>query len=186
MRRSKSLFKKRYMVVGLFVLLLGGISIGYATLNATLSIKSDVLITKERFDVHFENQSIKQGSVTLSAGNQAVTIDPNDNDKLSFKITLNQPGDFYEFTMDMANSGNVDAKVSSVSLGQEQTTNFLTQESQDSLPTVNEVIAAGSRKTLLFKVVYNSDIVDPSEIVDGVYPTQTYELTYKINYVKSE
>lgn len=186
MRRNNSLFKKRYMVVGLFLLLIGGISLGFAELRETLTVTSDVLITKERFDVHFERQSITEGSVSLSEGDHAVAIDPSDNDKLSFKITLNQPGDFYEFTMDMANSGNVDAKVTSITLGQDQNTNFLTQASQNSLPTVNEVITAGNRKTLLFRVEYNSSIVDESEIVEGVYPKQTYELTYKISYAKND
>ena len=173
MKKGKSLFKKRYMVVGIFVLLLGGISLGFAELRETLTVTSDVLITKERFDVHFERQSITQGSVSLSEGNHAVAIDSSDNDKLSFGITLNQPGDFYEFTIDMANSGNVDAKVSSIDVSGCDVTR-LTSASQATLPTVNEVITAGSRKTLTFRVEYSDS------------ETNTFECTYKINYLKNE
>lgn len=177
MRRSKSLFRKRYMVVGLFVLLLGGIGLGFAELRETLTITSDVLITKERFDVHFERQNITEGSVSLSEGDHAVAIDANDNDKLSFKITLNQPGDFYEFTMDMANSGNVDAKVASIELGENTDIARLTANSQTTLPTVNEVITAGSRKTITFRVEYDESA--------GTSDPQTIDFSYKINYVKN-
>ena len=173
MKKSKSLFRKRYMIFGLFVLLIGGISLGFAELRETLTISSDVLITKERFDVHFENQHITQGSVALSQGNHAVAISPTDNDELSFGITLNNPGDFYEFTIDIANSGNVDAKITSINTDN-CNVERLTPESQTSLPSVGDVINVGSRKTLTFRVEYSGT------------QSNNFECTYKITYDKND
>ena len=159
------------MIFGLFVLLIGGISLGFADLRETLTISSDVLITKERFDVHFENQHITQGSVALSQDNQALTIDPTDNDRFSFKITLNNPGDFYEFTIDMANSGNVDAKINEITSG--DMSKFIV-DTDYPMPAVNDVITSGSRRTLKFRIEYDSTLGGE----------QNYNFSYKLTYLK--
>lgn len=171
MKKSTNLFKKRYIVVGIFALLLGCISLGYATLRETLAIQGDVTITKEKFQVSFENIKITEGSVATTNG---ATIDESDKNLVTFSnVTLSNSGDFYEFTVDIANTGNVDAKVSSIVASD---TSIFTSESQSTLPSVDEVIVAGDRKTLKFRVEY-----------DDTAPTtepQVINFSYKINYVK--
>ena len=57
--------KKRMIYFSLFFLLLF-ISIGYAYLSASLSINGNTTIAANTWDIHFENLSITNGSVTAS------------------------------------------------------------------------------------------------------------------------
>ena len=58
-RRLKLKRRKPYAILPLIVILLF-ISIGYAYLNATLSINGTSMLDSARWDVHFENIQVKK------------------------------------------------------------------------------------------------------------------------------
>ena len=101
---------KNTIYIALILFLSIGFCIGYAALNTTLTINGTSTIEKNTWDVHFENLKVKEGSIeaivepTLSSG----TIISN------FQLSLNKPGDFYEFTIDVVNDGTLDAMISSI------------------------------------------------------------------------
>ena len=106
MSRRKS---KKYYII-LILLLLLGVTFGYAVLNSTLNINGKSTVQKNTWDVHFENIQVKEGSVTA-------TVDPvisNNTSISNFEITLDKPGDFYEFTVDVVNDGSIDAMIESI------------------------------------------------------------------------
>lgn len=82
-RRLKLKRRKPYAILPLIVILLF-ISIGYAYLNTTLSINGTSMLDSARWDVHFENIQVKNGSVTP-------TVEPiiSNNTTVSFSVTLN-------------------------------------------------------------------------------------------------
>ena len=102
-RKNKSIY------IVLIVIALIGITIGYAVINTTLNINGKSSISKNTWDVYFDNVVVKDGSV------EAVKI-PTVTDKttVDFEVALNLPGDFYEFTVDVVNAGSIDAMIESI------------------------------------------------------------------------
>ena len=103
---------KKNKKVLLLVLLLLGVTIGFAALATTLKINGTTGISSNRWNVYWENKSVNVESVTqatptLSAeqGKTALTI-------ATWSATLNLPGDFYEFTINAVNAGTIDAMIS--------------------------------------------------------------------------
>ena len=107
---------KKYFIV-LALLLLVIISIGYAMLNTTLNIIGKSSISKNIWDVHFENVQITAGSVEAT---KIPTIE--NNTTVDFETKLKIPGDFYEFTIDVVNNGTIDAMIESIIKEPELTT----------------------------------------------------------------
>ena len=107
MKRNK---KQNIRLLALILILLLGI--GFAALAANLKIDGTVNVAKTSWDVHFENVSITEGSVTA---NPAPTSDDATTTEMSYTINFTKPGDFFEFTVDMVNDGTIDAMVEDVS-----------------------------------------------------------------------
>ena len=90
-------------------LILFTITIGYAILNSILNINGRSNISKNTWDVHFDNIKVTDGSVDAI---KVPTIE--NNTKIDFDAKLNLPGDFYEFIVDVVNNGTIDAMVESI------------------------------------------------------------------------
>jgi hypothetical protein len=106
--------KKRSKVL-LLILLLLGISIGFALLSTTLKINGTAGIKKNTWSVYWDNVGdiLKTETTTV---NQAAVIDPNDNTLVNFNVLLTVPGDYYEFQVDAVNAGTLNAMLDVVSV----------------------------------------------------------------------
>ena len=100
---------KKYLYILILFLILG---IGFAALAANLKINGTVNIDSASLDVHFENVQVTEGSVTA---NPAPTSNNTDTTEMTYAINFTKPGDFYEFTVDIANDGSIDAMVNLIS-----------------------------------------------------------------------
>ena len=109
--------KKHKIVAFLFTIIL--IGIGYAYLTANLKITGTTKIGNARFDVHFENAQKRYATsnVTFSSNSNS-NIEPGtpiikgeNNTELEWEVTLNRPGDRYDFSVDVVNSGDIFAYV---------------------------------------------------------------------------
>ena len=105
--------KKNNMFLILFIMILG-LGLGYALLSQDLTINGITKVKGNNWSIHFDNVQISSGSVTLSTGDSAAEIDSNDDTLVEYTVTLNQPGDFYEFTVDVVNDGTVDGMIGEV------------------------------------------------------------------------
>ena len=99
--RNKRDNKTKYLLILLLL-----IAVGYAAIATTLKINGTSSIKSARWDVYWENPQVIDGSIT----NAAPTLSENDT-KATFNVTLNEPGDYYEFTIDAVNNGSLDAKI---------------------------------------------------------------------------
>lgn len=97
-----------YFILFSLIIILGVV---YAILQANLQINGTAKISENEWDVHFENIVVNQDSVPIGTGDTAATIDPQNNCKVDFSVTLSLPGDFYEFTVDVKNAGSIDAMI---------------------------------------------------------------------------
>ncbi len=91
------------------VLLIVVLGIGYAYINSDLNINGTAQVNHANWDVHWANIQVKNGSVSASSP----TI--SNQTTVNYSVTLNQPGDYYEFTLDAVNGGIMDAMIDTIS-----------------------------------------------------------------------
>ena len=103
--RKKSL---KYLLVLLLL-----ISVGYAAIATTLKINGTATVKSSKWDVYWEPTSINvtQGSVAATGENAAHVTNNTTKDEVAFSVNLDEPGDFYEFTVDAVNNGSIDAVI---------------------------------------------------------------------------
>ena len=180
MSRRKS---KKYYII-LILLLLLGVTFGYAVLNSTLNINGKSTVQKNTWDVHFENIQVKEGSVTA-------TVDPvisNNTSISNFEITLDKPGDFYEFTVDVVNDGSIDAMIDSVTKTHDLTTaqqkylNYVIEYQNKEQITTKQLVKASEFVRLKVRVEYKKDIT-ASDLPQNI---ETLNLGFTVNYVQSD
>ena len=183
MKRESVILNKKLVFVSLFLLLIAGITLGYARLEETLSIKGDTKISKVGWLVHFKNLEVTEGSYTSNGENTAVIVDEDDT-KVTYSVTLHQPGDFYEFTVDIVNDGTLDAKLNDRrETGTDISGIPFVEYSVEGLPAINSVLKVGesNKKTVRIRIEYPLDI----RPVDLPTEDYTFTKTIELDYVQS-
>jgi hypothetical protein len=93
----------------ILILLVVCLGIGYSYLNTELNINGTANINSANWSVYWNNVQVESGSVTAPTP----TID-SDKTTVSYTVTLAQPGDYYEFTVDAVNAGTIDAMIETI------------------------------------------------------------------------
>ena len=169
------------VVLSLLALLLLTITVGYAALSTTLNINGTSKINNATWDVHFANLKVTEGSVSAT---KAATIDSAT--EIDYNVELIKPGDFYEFTVDVTNTGTIDAKLgeapilSGVSAEQDVYTNYTVTYSDDNAINANDKLAAGTTKKLKVRVEFDRNITNSQLPTEA----QPLNLTFAMNYVQ--
>ena len=182
--RKKSLLgaskHSAYLIIVFFLAIF--IGIGYSFLNSSLSLSWVTKISKNTWNVHFENINVKEGSIT----DGSATIS-EDTAIVNFQVPLKQPGEYYEFSVDVKNSGTIDAKINSI------VNSSLTEAQQQYLEyTVNyengqeikqgDILKANESSKIVIKVKYRDDITENNLPTED----QNLNLTFNINYVQAD
>ena len=189
MRRGR---RKNNLFIILALLLLG-IGLGYALLSQDLTINGTTKVKGNNWSIYFDNIQITDGSVELSTGNHDADLAENSDTVVEYTITLNQPGDFYEFTVDVVNDGTVDGMIGEIISKLNNTAISTTNPVpsyldysvtySDGIPrAVNHLLAANSSETYKVRVEFKRDI-ENSEL-----PTtdQTNSFSFGVSYVQSD
>ena len=171
-----------YLFLCIVVICVFSLSIAYAALFAVLNISGNADIVASTWAIHLDNVIVTKNSVDADSPRFL------SNNSLEFDVTLNMPGDFYEFTVDVVNDGTIDAMIDSVTK-----TPTLTSEQSKYLDYVIEyrngesietkqLIKAGSYVKLRVKIEYRKDI-DVSSL-----PTNStvLDLSLTVNYIQSD
>lgn len=134
--------KNKKIIIFLLIIF---ISIGFASLAINLGIKGSVKFKNPNWNIHFENIQVKRGStkedtpVINKAGNT-----------VTYSINFEQPGDYYEFTVDAVNDGIYNG-------------------------IINDFVKTELSEELLEHVVYTVTYDDGSEIKKGdILEAKTY------------
>ena len=181
MRRKRYGKKKFYLSI--IVGLLTSIGIGYSYLSSTLSINGNITVSKNSWDVHFENVVVNEGSANATS----VPTLSNNNTKVVASVSLDVPGSFYEFTVDVVNNGSIDAMLSNI------VSTSLTEEQKKYLEysvsyvdgvqfNNNDLLAAGSKDTISVRVKYRDDVSEDD------YPDsdQSFTITLETTYIQAD
>ncbi|MBE6157501.1 MAG: hypothetical protein E7160_01765 [Firmicutes bacterium] len=174
--------KKQIYIAIIFVLALA-IGMGYAFLNSTLNITGNTTIKENTWDVHFENFQTASGSVTATSAG----IDTNKT-TVNYTVTLQKPGDFYEFTVDAVNKGSIDAMISTVSntglssTQQKYMTYSVTYSDGTAIAQYQALPATTGSETIKVRVEYKKDI-SASDLPSS---NQTVTLSFSVQYVQAD
>ena len=180
MKRTKTI----YIIILLMFALVSCLGVGYAALSSTLIINGTTNVKKNTWDVYFDNVYISPGSV-LADSNPSIS---STKDTVNFVFSLNEPGDYYEFTVDIVNSGTLDAVIESISKtpelteAQQKYLSYVIQyENGDSIAT-KQALAKNSFVRVLVRVEFKRDIT----VAELPSTGQSLPLSFTVNYTQSD
>ena len=191
MEKEKKQERRPHNVLMALVILLLGISIGYAALTTTLVINGESTIKKVVWNIHFSNVKTENGSVSINTqnGEKAAYIPNADETRVEYKIVLPKPGDFYEFTVDVVNDGTLDAKISSnpTLIGTDNYGKYIRyttvwDDDRTKSPSQGDIINAENSRKVRVKIEYKDDITNE----DLPNEDKPIEFTYSMNFVQAK
>lgn len=167
--------KKVFIFLFLFLFLLG-IGIGFAYVNTSLEITGIAKVKDAKWGIQLNNYTLTDGSVTPNA-------DPTITDTtISFAAKVNEPGEFYGFSIDVENNGTINASIANFSVTPDfSTINYLDASFtyEDGTPVQNgDLLIANTAKKIIVRLSYK-DGIDES-----LYPTtdQSFNVVVSLNY----
>lgn len=189
MKRLKYLFKKykynrkRKTLAGFLILLCLFLTLGFATISTALNINGVTNIASSSWDIHFENINENQDSVEATT-NPTISNDTT----ITFAATLDNPGDFYEFTVDIVNDGTYDAMIDSLTLTptltstQQEYFSYEVKYSDGTSIQTKDALDAGTTENIKVRLEYKTN-PDSSK-----YPEEDTDFTVEvtITYVQAD
>lgn len=109
--------KKSISYSTVIIVLLGvaivAMSIGFAAFASNLTIEGSASVESSNWNIGFQEDSYQEtsGSVTVQPENRTI-----EGTSMTYDVTLSEPGDFYEFTINVENKGTFDAQLSGITM----------------------------------------------------------------------
>ena len=176
----KNKFSKKTYIVAFIVMLLC-ITVGFAALNTTLNINGKSSISKNTWDIHFENISVTNGSIEAI---QEPTIE--NNTSVYFEAKLSNPGEYYEYTVDVVNKGSIPAKISSnpvlsgVEAAEDVYLNYTVLYSDGSEIKSGDTLDVNQRVSYKVRIEFDENIIN-SQLPDSA---KLLDLLFEVNYIQ--
>ena len=157
------------------------LTIAYSALSAVLTINGHARVSAADWDIYLDNPRVTGGSATTD-------IPIVNGVTATFNTTLNMPGDFYEFVVDVVNDGDIDAMIENVVKTPELTTEqakFLKYEItyQNNEPiTTKQLLAKDTTMPIKVRIEYRNDLVS-SDLPTGQV---ILDLALTLEYIQSD
>ena len=158
------------------------LTIAYAALSAVLTISGNARVSAADWDIYLNNPRVTSGSATTD-----VPIIKTSS-TLEFETTLNMPGDFYEFVVDVVNAGSIDAMIENVVKTPELTADqakFLkyeiTYQNGESI-TTKQLLAKDTTMPIKVRIEYRKDL-NNSDLPTGQV---VLDLALTLEYIQSD
>lgn len=185
MNRKRSIQNTLIIALGIAITCL---SVVYAAYDTNLAITGQTTIRKANWSVHLENPQKTANTSATVQESIPLSID-EDGLELSFAAAL-RPGETYEFTVDVKNSGTFDAKLSSYSLTAKENGNPVSiTDGANSYADNNlqyEVLGVAQDEELLAGQSSTKTIRITALQKEGVVETEerVYEFAFNMQYVQ--
>lgn len=127
--RKKSIFTARNnrekgmvcAIIALAILLIGSIGVAVAAFSTDLYIRGTATVSSSLWDVHFENLQLAQLNGNYAQEITAPTIQTSVDGVAmaaikNYDVKLQEPGDSVEYTFDVVNAGNMDARIAAIQI----------------------------------------------------------------------
>jgi hypothetical protein len=190
--------KRESLIIAILLLLVLTIGVGYASLSRSLTITGKSKISAQTWDIYFDESSISatQSDTTTVTTKPTVSVDSSGyKTQITYDVTLSQPGDYYEFTVNLVNNGSIAAELSenpTITTIDSDASKYFTYTVEEVTSSGNQTItkdnfkldaASGStptKKTIKVRVEYKSDInVSDLQTVTKSFDNLTFELSFK-------
>lgn len=154
------------MVIAVLAFAILFMSVGFAAYGQNLAINGTATVKANKWSVHFDTESYAQ-----TTGSVTPTTKTIDNLSVNYNITLEKPGNYYEFTIDVVNDGTFDAVLNSITMStlSEAQKKYLKYEVTydnskytETDTTLNADLVVNATKTVKVRVEY----VQPAESTD--------------------
>lgn len=163
--------RRDVLVIAGILFLLIGLTVGYAALQRTLTINGTTTIADVKWDIHFDNVLVTNGSVANEEGKpvyvtkpaQIVLDEKNRKTKIEYSVTLPLPGTYYDFTADIVNEGSIAGKL-------------------ESTPVVSGI--EGYEDILTYSVTYDDTARTALAVGDTLRPDETKKIRVRIEFKK--
>ncbi len=157
--------------------------IGFAFLSSNLTITGNTSVSGNSWNVYFTNVQVTDGSVGATV---VPTTSGTNTTSIDYTVTLDKPGDFYEFTVDVVNNGTIDAMIQSVNMTSldtdvEKYLSYTATYLDGTELAQNNVLEADDSATYKVRVEFKKNISASDLDEEGV----NLHLTFGLNYVQS-
>ena len=167
-----------FVFVALFTM-----TLAYAALSVTLNINGAAEIVASNWDIHLENPKVRPGSIsdavpTITGGNT-----------MNFNVSFELPGDYYEFTVDVVNDGDIDAMIDNViktpelTAAQAKYIRYEISYLNGSSITESQGVPAKSSVPIKVRIEYRDDI---SSIDDLPSSVTSLSMSISLTYVQAD
>ena len=174
--------KVLYMILGIVLLSVFSLTVVYAALSTVLNINASAEVVASTWDIHLSNPRVTSGSATTDVP-QIKT-----SSTLEFSTTLNMPGDFYEFTIDVVNDGSIDAMIDGITKTptltdtQAKYLNYIIEYQNGESINTKQLVSKNSFVRLKVRAEFRKDITAS----DLPTTSETLNLSFTVNYIQSD
>ena len=185
MKRINFNFKDRKtlsLVLCLVLVCVFTLTVAYSALSAVLTINGNARVSAADWDIYLNNPRVTSGSATTNVP------EIKTSSTLEFETTLNMPGDFYEFVVDVVNGGSIDAMIENVvktpDLTEEQAKYLKYEVSYQNgeAITTKQLLAKDSTMPIKVRIEYRKDLSN-SDLPTGQV---VLDLSLTLEYVQSD
>ena len=181
MRRVSINSKLLSVILCIVVICVLTLTLAYAALSVTLNIQGNANIVASSWNLYLDNVKVEDGSVSANAPIVSGV-------SLSFGAALTNPGDYYEFTVDVVNDGTIDAMINGITKTPELTTeqkkylNYIVEYENGESITTKQLVESKGLVRLRVKVEFRKDI----SISDLPSSSMTLNSSFSVNYVQAD
>ena len=174
--------KTLYIILSIVLISIFSLTIVYAALSVTLNIQGSAEVVASTWDIHLDNVKVTNGSVSGTTPSITSPI------SATFSTTLNMPGEFYEFTIDVVNGGSIDAMIDSVTKeptlteNQAKYLNYIIEYQNGESISTKQLVSKNSFVRLKVRVEFRKDITAS----DLPTTSETLNLAFTVNYIQSD
>lgn len=177
---------KKRKTIFLLVLLILGISVGFAVLTTVLYINGSGLVKGNTWSVYWDNAEVLDGSISTVAPNIGEDQGDPENTKATWSCEFTEPGQYYAFTIDAVNSGTVNAIIDEIQVTATPELphyiDYRVTYAEGGTPKKNDKLDKNSSRKYKVVIEYTSDIT-PEEL-NALPPTVTYNFELDTPYVQ--
>ena len=185
--------RKKINIIFVLIMMVLIARVGYSALLSNLKVNGTSSVSTISWDVHFENvASTSSSNVTPTT---APSAPPSSKvTTLTYAVTFENPGDVYEFTVNVKNGGTIDAMISSftnqVKVGNGSWSNNLpnyldysVKYSDDKEIQAGHALGAGKTETIKVRTGVKSGLAD-SVYQEAAGKTLSFQVT--LNYRQAD
>jgi uncharacterized repeat protein (TIGR01451 family) len=148
----------RILVVVAICIATLGLSVAYSAFSTNLEIAGTATVKGGQWSVFFTN--LQEAVTTGQAASTKADITTSTT-KFDFSVELVKPGDSVSYTFDVKNAGQINAKLSSITItgvddAKAANVTYTLTKSDGSALTLNDELAAGASQTLKLTVTYDA------------------------------